>query len=74
MRVTLAKLIVRHGRKRWQTLPYSLTIAGAKGRDSARLSGAPRQDGVVGKLAPGLYRLTLAPAHGTARTLTFQIG
>ncbi len=65
--VTLAKLIVAHGRKRWQTLPYSFTIAGAPGRDRAHLN-AHRT------LAPGRYRLTLAPAHGTARTLTFKIG
>ena len=65
--VKLAKLLVTHGRKHWQTLPYSLTIVAAKGRDSAHLNAH-------GKLAPGRYRLTLTPAHGTARTLTFQIG
>ncbi len=74
VRISLAKLTVKHGRKRWQTLPYSLTIAGARGRNSAHLSGAPRQDGVVGRLAPGRYRLTLAPAGGTACTRTFEIG
>ncbi len=67
VRVTLAKQVVAHGRKRWQTLPDSLTIAGAAGRDRARLSAHAM-------LAPGRYRLTLAPVHGTARTLTFQIG
>ena len=67
VRVTLAKQVVAHGRKRWQTLPDSLTIAGAPGRDSARLSAHAM-------LAPGRYRLTLAPAHGIARTLTFQVG
>jgi hypothetical protein len=67
VRVTLAKLVTRHGHKRWQTLPYSLTIAGGLGRDRARLRAH-------GTLAPGRYRLTLAPVHGTARTLTFQIG
>ncbi len=65
--VTLAKLLVAHGRKRWQTLQYSRTIAGASGRDRARLSAH-------GRLAPGSYRLTLTPVHGTARTLTFKIG
>ena len=67
VRVTLAKQVKIRGQKRWQTLPYSLTIAAAKGRDSARLSAH-------GTLAPGRYRLTLAPVHGTARTLVFQIG
>lgn len=66
VRVTLAKQIVARGRKRWQTLPVSLTIVSAAGRTRARLS-AP------GRLAPGRYRLTLKPAHGTARTLTFSI-
>ena len=66
VKVTLARLVVVHGRKRWRTLPYSLTLAAAKGRDSAHLSAH-------GTLAPGRYRLTLAPAHGTARTLTFQV-
>jgi len=68
VRVTLAKRISAHGRRiRWQTLPDTLTIAGARGRDRARLSAR-------GRLAPGRYRLTLKPAHGAARTLTFQIG
>ena len=67
VRVTLAKRVSAHGRTRWQTLPVTLTIAGARGRDRARLSGH-------GRLAPGRYRLTLRPAHGTARTLTFSSG
>jgi len=67
VRVTLAKLVTRHGRHRWQTLPYSLTITGAPGRDRAHLRAH-------GKLAPGGYRLTLAPVHGTARRLTFRVG
>ena len=67
VQVTLAKLITVHGHKRWKTLPYSLTIAGAKGYDRAHL-------GVHRVLAPGRYRLTLAPLHGTARTLTFRVG
>ena len=74
VRVTLARRIVVHGHARWQTLPDTLTIAAAAGRDSAHLSGAPRRDGVVGRLAPGRYRLTLTPAGGTARTLTFKVG
>jgi hypothetical protein len=67
VRVTLAKLVVTHGRHRWQALPYSLTITGAPGRDSARLRAR-------GTLAPGRYRLMLAPVHGTARRLTFRVG
>ena len=69
VRVTLAKQVTVRGRRpgRWQTLPYSLTIAGARGRDSAHLSSRSA-------LAPGRYRLTFTPAGGLARTLTFQIG
>lgn len=66
VRISLAKRVRAHGHTRWQTLPDSLTIAGAPGRNGARLR-AP------GVLAPGRYRLTLTPAHGIARTLTFSI-
>ena len=64
--ITLARLITVHRRHRRQTLPYSLTITGARGRDRAHLSAHVA-------LAPGRYRLTLTPAGGVARTLTFQI-
>jgi len=67
VRVTLAKLVLTHGRHRWQTLPYSLTIAGTPGRDRARLRAH-------GALAPGRYRLMLSPVHGTVRRLTFRVG
>ncbi len=67
VRVTLSKQVRVHGRIRWQTLPYALTIAAKKGRDSGRLNGHSA-------LAPGRYRLTLVPSHGLARTLTFPIG
>jgi hypothetical protein len=67
VRVSLAKRVTAHGRARWQMLPDSRTIAGLAGRDRAHLS-AP------GTLAPGRYRLTLAPAGGVARALTFSVG
>lgn len=67
VRVTLAKQVTAHGRKRWQTLPFSRTIAGVAGRNHTHLS-AP------GTLAPGRYRLVLVPERGTARSLTFSIG
>jgi Subtilase family len=63
----LAKQVKTGGRTRWQILPFSRTITAAKGRDSAHLSAQ-------GALVPGRYRLTLTPAHGTARSLTFQVG
>jgi len=55
------------GRTRWQTLPATVTITAAKGRNGRRLSAHVA-------LAPGRYRLTLTPARGAARTLTFTIG
>jgi len=66
LHVTLARQ-VRVGRHlRWLLLPGSLTITAAKGRNSRRLTNhAP--------LLAGHYRLTLAPVHGTARSLTFKI-
>jgi hypothetical protein len=66
VRVTLAKQVRVHGRTHWQTLPYTFTIAAAKGHNSGRLNGRSA-------LAPGRYRLTLTPARGLARTLTFTI-
>jgi hypothetical protein len=67
VRVTLAKQIHTHGHTHWRTLPDTLTITAAKGRNHRRLTGH-------NALAPGRYRLTLMPAHGDARSLVFQIG
>jgi Subtilase family len=67
VRVRLAKRVEVNGHTRWQTLPYTLTIAAKKGRDSAHLSAHAA-------LAQGRYRLTLTPGRGKARTLTFQVG
>jgi hypothetical protein len=66
VRVTLAKQLNSHGRRRWQTLPYSLTSAATRGRNRRRLSSR-------NPLAPGRYRLTLTPQHGGARSITFQV-
>ena len=66
VRATLAKRLDSHGRRRWQTLPYSLTSAATKGRNRRRLSSH-------NPLTPGRYRLTLIPQHGSARSITFQV-
>jgi hypothetical protein len=66
VRVTLAKLVGVRGRGRWQLQGSSLTITATRGRNSRHLSGR-------NALAAGRYRLTLAPAHGAARSLTFQV-
>jgi hypothetical protein len=67
LRVVLSKRVRVHGHVRWQTLRDSITIAAAGGRNSHRLSGH-------NVLASGLYRLTLSPVHGAARSIVFQIG
>jgi len=70
VRATLAKQVITTARahaRRWQTLPCTRVLAAARGRDRARLS-AP------GTLAPGRYRLTLVPARGVGRALTFTVG
>jgi hypothetical protein len=67
VRVTLARRVRVHGRLRWQTLRATITIVAAKGRDGGRLSARVA-------LASGRYRLTLTPARGVARALTFSIG
>jgi hypothetical protein len=66
VRVTLARQIRVHGHLRWLLLPDSLTITAAKGRNSRHLTNRAA-------LLAGRYQLTLAPVHGTARSLTFKI-
>ncbi|HTZ62796.1 MAG TPA: S53 family peptidase [Solirubrobacteraceae bacterium] len=66
IRVTLAKLVETHGRNRWQTLAGGLTIAARKGHDHASLNAHTA-------LARGIYRLTLVPSSGKARSLEFPV-
>lgn len=67
VRATLEKRVGRHGHARWQALARPLTIAAASGRNSRHLGGH-------GVLGVGSYRLTLTPAHGSARSVVFAIG
>jgi Subtilase family len=66
VRVTLARRVRVRGRMRWQTLRGSLTLTAASGRNRRRLAGR-------GILSRGVYRLTLAPAGGTARSIVFHV-
>jgi hypothetical protein len=66
VRVTLARLVQVRGRGRWQLLADTLTVAATPGRNSRRLHAH-------NTLGAGRYRLTLAPAHGIARSLTFRV-
>jgi hypothetical protein len=64
--VTLAKLVQVRGRGRWLLLADTLTVTATRGGNSRRLRGH-------NTLGAGRYRLTLAPAHGIARSLTFRV-
>jgi hypothetical protein len=66
VRVVLMRLVRSHGRTRWVAVGHASTIAAVAGRNVRRLSGAAR-------LPKGRYRLTLTPAGGAARSVTFTI-
>jgi hypothetical protein len=66
VKVTLAIQIHSTGSVRWRKLQSSLTFAASRGVNRHRLHGSRT-------LAPGVYRLTLTPAGGTARSLTIRV-
>ena len=66
MHVTLAMQIRSTGGTHWRTLHSSLTFTATRGVNRRRLHGS-------GTLPPGIYRLTLTPASGTARSLTIRV-
>ncbi len=66
IRVTLAVEIRSGGHTHWRRLPTSLTFAAIEGANRRRLHGS-------GVLAPGLYRLTLTPTHGIARSIAIRV-
>jgi hypothetical protein len=66
VRVTLSIRVSSGGRMRWRTLPVSLAFNAVRGVNRRRLHG--RDD-----LAPGLYRLTLAPTGGAARSIEIRV-
>jgi len=67
VRLTLAKRVHIHHRSRWKTVGRSISASTVLGRNTWRLVGH-------GKLSPGRYRITLTPAHGASKALTFLIG
>ncbi len=67
VRATLARRLRTHRHARWRVLQGSRTIAAASGRNTSRLTGRT-------PLSPGIYRLTLAPVRGAARSIVFTIG
>jgi Subtilase family len=64
---SLAKRVRVRGRTRWQALRGSVTFTAAVGYNSRRLTGRVL-------LLAGLYRLTLSPVGGAARSMVFHIG
>ncbi len=64
--VTLMHRVRLHGRTRWVAVGRAATVSAAAGRNVRRLSGSTR-------LVRGVYRLTLTPASGAARSITFTI-
>jgi hypothetical protein len=66
-RVALAKLVHVHGRARWQTVAGPSTILAKRGEQTHRMRGTRT-------LAAGRYRLELAVAGGSTRSLTFTVG
>ncbi len=66
VRITLVRRVRSHGHTRWVAAGRAATIAAAAGRNVRRLSGGTR-------LRRGLYRLTLTPASGASRSITFAI-
>jgi len=67
VRVTLARRIRVHGHWRWSALRGANTLSARAGTNRARLNGR-------GALPAGLYRLTLTPTHGVARSISISIG
>ncbi len=67
VRVTLARRTRVHGHWLWKALPGANTIAAHAGTNQTHLSGR-------GALPSGLYRLTLTPTGGVARSLSITIG
>lgn len=66
VKVTLAIQVRSAGSTHWRTLHSSLTFAAIRGVNRRRLHGS-------GILVPGIYRLTLTPAGGAARSLTIRV-
>jgi hypothetical protein len=66
IRVSLTMRHSSHGHTTWRTLRGAITLSATSGRSSARLPGHAL-------LARGLYRLTLRPLGGPARSLLLHI-
>jgi hypothetical protein len=63
---TLAARVGSGAHRRWRALPVSLKFAATRGSNRRHLHSA-------GVLRPGIYRLTLTPAQGTARSILIRV-
>ncbi len=66
VRVTLSLQVGSAAHIHWRTLPVSLAFDAVRGVNRRHLHGA-------GDLAPGLYRLTLTPTGGSARSIEIRV-
>ncbi len=67
VRVTISRRTLVHRHARWKLVSAPTTIFGARGAQSRRIAAAAT-------LPPGVYRLTLVPEHGAARSISFRVG
>jgi hypothetical protein len=63
---SIAKRLRARGGEQWALMSGSVTFAATEGRNRRHLTS---RNG----LAPGSYRLTLTPQHGSARSITFRV-
>ncbi|HEY3758289.1 MAG TPA: S8 family serine peptidase [Solirubrobacteraceae bacterium] len=66
VRVTLSRPLALGAHSRWVAATGALVFTAAQGHDHCHLSGAT-------KLQPGSYRLTVAPARGSAQSIVFAV-
>jgi hypothetical protein len=66
VRVQLARASSRAGEVRWRVLPDTVTLTGLQGLNRARLHAA-------NALPAGEYRLTVAAARGSARSILIRV-
>ncbi len=66
VRARLAKDLAHGARAHWHALADSLTLAGVRGRNRARLRASS-------VLPAGVYRLTLTPLRGPGRSLIIRV-
>jgi hypothetical protein len=67
VRITFTRRVRSHRRTSWATVASTFTIAGTRGANKAHLKGRR-------SLQRGVYRLTLTPSSGTARSIQFTLG